>query len=111
MEKLNSWSANIIKHFWDCCRTCEGDPMKLKVKKLLPTNRIVVYQKGEMVIIMSTLLETGDCTLTDGPTDPDGRPLEYFTCQEPAFCALQKITMDQHWLKSRKFYTNSGDYC
>ena len=31
MEKLNSWSANIIKHFWDSCRTCEGDTMKLRV--------------------------------------------------------------------------------
>jgi len=42
---------------------------------------------------------TGECehdTLTDGPTDPDGRPLEYFSCHKPAFRALQKITMDQH---------------
>ena len=51
---------------------------------------------------------TGDCehdTLSDGPMDPDGRPLEYFPCHEPAFRALQKITMDHQWLKSMKFYT------
>ena len=51
---------------------------------------------------------TAECEhdhLTDGSVDPDGRPLEYFSRHEPAFCALQKITMDQHWLKSMKFYT------
>ena len=30
-------------------------------------------------------------TLTDDPTDPDGRPLEYITSHKPAFCAIQKI--------------------
>ena len=51
---------------------------------------------------------TGACEhgpLTDGPRDPDGRQLEYFSRYEPAFRALQKIVMDQQWLKSLKFYT------
>jgi len=32
MKKLQQWSGNIINHFWHCCKTCEGDPMKLKVQ-------------------------------------------------------------------------------
>ena len=32
MNKLLQWSGNIINHFWHCCKTCEGDPMKLKVQ-------------------------------------------------------------------------------
>ena len=42
--------------------------------------------------------------LTDYPRDPDGLQLEYFSRYEPGFRALQKITMDQYWLKSLKFY-------
>ena len=34
MNKLQQWSGNIINHFWHCCKTCEGDPMKLKVQPL-----------------------------------------------------------------------------
>lgn len=51
---------------------------------------------------------TGACEhgpLTDGPRDPDGRQLKYFSRYEPAFHTLQKIVMDQQWLKSLKFYT------
>ena len=44
-------------------------------------------------------------SLTDGPRDPDGRQLQYFSHYEPAFHALQKIVMDRQWLKSLKFYT------
>jgi len=76
--------------------------MKLKETDLLPTDKIVGLSKHIKKVKWSLLMQdihSGDCehdTLTDGPTDPDGRPLEYFTCHEPAFCALQKITMDQH---------------
>ena len=36
-----------------------------------------------------------------GPsTDPDGKELQY----EPAFKGLQKLVMDQQWLKSMKYY-------
>ena len=51
---------------------------------------------------------TGACShepLTGPPTDPDGKELEYFSCQEPAFKALQKLVFDQSWLKSMKYYT------
>ena len=40
-----------------------------------------------------------------GPsTDPDGKELQYFSCYEPAFKGLQKLVMDQQWLKSMKYY-------
>lgn len=51
---------------------------------------------------------TGMCEhgpLVDGPTDSDGRQLQYFSQYEPAFKALQKLTMDVHWLKFMKHYT------
>ena len=51
---------------------------------------------------------TGSCeheALTGPPTDGDGRQLEYFSQNEPAFRALQKIVMDVRWLKSMTFYT------
>ena len=51
---------------------------------------------------------TGTCEhgpLADNPTDPDGRQLEYLSCNELAFRAQQKIVMDKQWLKSLKFYT------
>ena len=40
-----------------------------------------------------------------GPsTDPDGKELQYFSRYEPAFKGLQKLVMDQQWLKSMKYY-------
>lgn len=50
MDKLNSWSANVIKHFWDSCRTCEGDTMKLKVGGC-NLNFYHHFGKGEVGII------------------------------------------------------------
>ena len=50
---------------------------------------------------------TGMCEydpITDGPTDSDERQLQYFSQHETAFKALQKLTMDVHWLKSLKYY-------
>ena len=42
--------------------------------------------------------------LTEPPTNPDGKELEYFSRYEPAFKALQKLVMDKQWLKSMKYY-------
>ena len=40
-----------------------------------------------------------------GPsTDADGNELQYFSQYEPAFKGLQKLVMDQQWLKSMKYY-------
>ena len=55
---------------------------------------------------------TGICEhdpLTDGPTDSDGRQLQYFSQHEPAFKALQKLTMDVHWLKSKNITFSFGE--
>ena len=116
MGKLNSWSSNIVKHFWDSCRTCEGDSMKLKVERLCIL-QIMVFEYYVMQLKWASLMyhvqdihtwACGECEhgpLTDEPRDPDGRQLEYFSRYEPGFRALQKITMDQYWLKSLKFYT------
>ena len=46
---------------------------------------------------------TGACShepLIGPATDPDGKELQYFSRQEPAFKALQKLAFDQSWLKS-----------
>ena len=43
--------------------------------------------------------------LTGLPINPDGKKLEYFSRQEPASKALQKLVFDQSWLKSIKCYT------
>ena len=43
--------------------------------------------------------------LSEPPTDVNGVVLEYFSREEPAFRALQKLIMDQNWLKSLKYYT------
>ena len=40
-----------------------------------------------------------------GPsTDADGNELQYFSRYEPTFKELQKLVMDQQWLKSMKYY-------
>ena len=46
---------------------------------------------------------TGSCeheALTGPPTNGDGRQVDYFSQNEPAFRALQKNVMDIRWLKS-----------
>lgn len=48
MNKLQQWSGNIINHFWHCCKTCEGDPMKLKVLlcvKIIPAKSSIHLDK------------------------------------------------------------------
>ena len=42
--------------------------------------------------------------LSEPPTDVNGVVLEYFSRDEPAFRALQKLVMDLNWLKSQKCY-------
>ena len=43
--------------------------------------------------------------LSEPPTDVNGVVLKYFSRDEPAFRALQKLIMDRNWLKSLKYYT------
>ena len=43
--------------------------------------------------------------LVEPPTDGDGNILRYFTKDEPAFRAAQKLIMDKNWLKLMKIYT------
>ena len=42
--------------------------------------------------------------LVGSSTDADGKELQYFSRYEPAFKGLQKLVMDQQWLKSLKYY-------
>lgn len=59
---------------------------------------------------------TGMCDhepLVGPSTDADGKELQYFSRYEPAFKGLQKLVMDQQWLKSLKYYVKfrSVSYC
>ena len=42
--------------------------------------------------------------LEEPSTDIDGNKLQYFSRYELAFKGLQKLVMDQQWLKSMKYY-------
>ena len=47
---------------------------------------------------------TGSCdheALTGPPLDSNGKELQYFVRNEPAFRALQKLVLDKNWLKSK----------
>lgn len=46
MNKLQQWGGNIINHFWHCCKTCEGDPMKLKIKWSSILQHVQMYING-----------------------------------------------------------------
>lgn len=50
MAKLVIWSGNIINHFWDSCRTCEGDVMKLKVKYVVYLKMHIFQSVGKVGI-------------------------------------------------------------
>ena len=50
----------------------------------------------------------GECeheALTGTPTDHDGKDIPYFSKDESAFRALQKLVLDKRWIKSLCFYT------
>ena len=52
---------------------------------------------------------TGECqhgTLSDPPT-AEGRPMPYFNTDDADFEVLQKIILDERWMKSLRFYVRS----
>ena len=123
MNKLQLWSGNIISHFLDCCKTCEGEPVKLKVLLCVTITLAISSNYIDKVVLCSAAC--AKCTWMEywnlrswatGRTVQwclNGNKLQYFSWYEAAFKGMQKLVMDQQWLKSMKYYLNfwSVLYC
>ncbi|XP_065893464.1 uncharacterized protein [Dysidea avara] len=93
MSKIALWSPNVVNHFWHCCSACDGHKGRGVLHHVQDVHE---WYQGEC----------DHSALTEPRTNQQGAELENFKSTNADFRLIQSIIIDQHWMKSLKYYDN-----
>ena len=90
LEKLDTWSGNIVNHFWHSSKSCGNNAIVLKVKWKTKVYSCVQERWLSMLHHVTNEYQwiTQQCDHA-AEISPPRDVLQYFNKREPAFKALQ----------------------